>query len=389
MNPAIAVPAFDRPASLARLLASLAAAEVTSGTPLLISVDCPADERHAAANAAVLATARAFRWPHGPLEVVAQPAPLGLVGNVFYCGAAAETYGAVVLLEDDLLVSARVHAYARQALAAYAGDDRLAGLSLNTPWANGFTHQPFAPLLDDGDTYFLQLSTPQGQVYTAAQWQAFRAWTATAGPESGAAAVHDLLSALPADDWLGLKARYLAATGRFYVYPRESLTTNPGAPGTHFAQATAYFRVPLQEWRRDFRCQSFDEAAAVYDGFYELLPARLDRLTGRLRDYNYVVDLYATKPPPLLTADTVLTTRPCRRAEMTFGRDLWPLEANAIAGTPGRGINLARREDVLTDATATLAAQHANDAHFARYRRPGRRQRWWAALASRRYRRLL
>ncbi len=389
MTPAIAVPAFNRPASLARLLAALAAADVTPGTPLLISVDCPADERHAAANAAVLATARAFRWLHGPLEVIAQPTPLGLVGNVFYCGAAAETYGAVVLLEDDLLVSARFHAYARQALAAYGDDARLAGLSLNSPWANGFTHQPFVPLLDDGDTTFLQLSTPQGQVYTAAQWRAFREWVATAGPEEGAAAVHDLLAALPADDWLGLKARYLAATGRFYVYPRESLTTNPGTPGTHFARATAYFRVPMQELRRDFRFLSLDVAAAVYDGFYELLPARLDRLTDRLRDDNYVVDLYATKPPRLLTAGHVLTTRPCRRTEMTFGRDLWPLEANVIAGTPGRGINLARREDVLTDATATLAAQHANDVYFARSRPPGRRHRWRAALARWRYRRLL
>ena len=389
MIPAIAVPAFNRPASLARLLASLAAADVAQGTPLLIAVDCPADERHAAANAAVLDVARAFRWPHGPLEIIAQPAPLGLVGNVFACGAAAEVYGAVMLLEDDLLVSARCHAYARQALAAYAGDDRLAGLSLNSPWSNGFTHQPFAPLLDDGDTYFLQLSTPQGQVYTAAQWRAFREWKATAGPESGAAAVHDLLSALPADDWLGLKARYLAATGRFYVYPRESLTTNPGAPGTHFAQATAYFRVPMQELRRDFRFLSLDAAAAVYDGFYELLPARLDRLTDWLRGYDYAVDLYATKPPRLLTTDTVLTTRPCRRAELTFGRDLWPLEANVIAGTPGRGISLARHADVLTDATASLAAQHANDAYFARSRRPGRRQRWRAALAGWRYRRLL
>lgn len=389
MIPAIAVPAFNRPASLARLLAALAAADVAPGTPLLIAVDCPADERHAPANAAVLETARAFRWPHGPLEIVVQPAPLGLVGNVFFCGAAAEVYGAVVLLEDDLLVSARCHAYARQALAAYAADDRLAGLSLNSPWANGFTHQPFVPLLDDSDVYFLQLSTPQGQVYTAAQWRAFREWAATAGPNEGAAAVHDLLFALPADDWLGLKARYLAATGRFYVYPRESLTTNPGAPGTHFAHATPYFRVPMQALRRDFRFQPFDAAAAVYDGFYELLPSRLDRLTDRLCGYDYIVDLYATKPPRLLTADYVLTTRPCRRAEMTFGRDLWPVEANVIAGTPGRGISLARREDVLTGNMATLAAQHANDAYFVRSRPPGRRQRWRAAWAGWRYRRLL
>ena len=389
MNPAIAVPAFNRPASLARLLAALAAADVAPGTTLLIAVDCPADDRHAAANAEVLAAARAFRWPHGPLEIVAQPAPLGLVGNVFFCGAAAERFGAVVLLEDDLLVSARFHAYARQALAVYADDERLAGLSLNAPWFNGFTHQPFVPLLDDGDVFFLQLSTPHGQVYTAAQWAAFRRWLAAAAPDAGASAVHDLFHAFPADDWLSTKARYLADTGRLYVYPRESLTTNTGEPGTHFDRATAFFQVPLQQRRRDFRFLPLDEAVAVYDGFYELRPDRLDRLTDRLHGYEYDVDLYATKPARRLTADFILTTRPCRRAELTFGRALWPLEANVIASVPGRGIALARRVDVLTDDAATRAAQQANDDYFARYRRPGRRRQWRGALARWRYRGLL
>ncbi len=389
MNPAIAVPAFNRPASLERLLRSVAAADITAGTPLLISIDCLATESHATANAATRAVARAFRWPHGPLEIVVQPAPLGLVGNVFFCGAAAEVYGAAVLLEDDLLVSARFHAYSRQALAVYGDDGRLAGVSLNSPWSNGFTHQPFVPLLDDGDVYFLQLSTPQGQVYTAAQWAAFRAWLAAAGPETGAAGVHDLFAAFPADDWLGMKARYLVDTDRYYVYPRESLTTNYGEPGTHFTQTTNYFQVALQDRRRDFRCLPFDDAVSVYDGFYELLPERLNRVTDRLRGHDYVVDLYASKPARRLTAEYVLTTRPCRAAEMSFGRALWPLEANVIAGVPGRGISLARREDVLMSAGAALAAQHANDAYFARYRQPGRRRRWRAAWACRRYRRWL
>jgi hypothetical protein len=75
---------------------------------------------------------------------------------------------------------------------------------------------------------------------------------------------------------------------------------------------------------------------------------------------------------------------------MTFGRALWPPEANVIAGTPGRGISLARRADVLSDATAALAAQHANDA----YLRPppagrGDAGAGRAALARWRYRRLM
>lgn len=386
MNPAIAVPAFSRPRALGRLLDALVAADVAPGTPLLISVDRPRQARHAAGNAAVLDLARRFRWPHGPLEVVAQPDPLGLVSNVFFCGAAAMTYGAVVLLEDDLLVSARFHAYARQALAAYAAEPRLAGISLNTPWFNGFTQQPFIPLLDDGDVFFLQLSTPHGQVYTAAQWAAFAGWLATAAPDEGMAAVHDLFAAFPPDDWLGTKARYLASTGQYYVYPRESLTTAVGDAGTHFDRATAFFQTALQQRRRDFRFLTLDAATAVYDGFYELLPDRLDRLSDHLRGYRYDVDLYATKPARLLRAEYVLTTRPCRQAERTFGRALRPLEANVVGGIRGDGITLARRKDVATGALATSAAHYANDRYFARYRRPGRTRQLKAALAAWLYR---
>ena len=386
MNPAIAIPAFSRPASLQRLLDSIGAADIPRGTPLLISVDRTQEARHREGNAAVLDLVKRFRWPNGPLEVVVQPEPLGLVGNVFFCGAAALTYGAALVLEDDLIVSARFHAYARQALDACADDPRLAGISLNSPWFNGFTRQPFIPLLDDGDVFFLQLSTPQGQVYTAAQWAAFAAWLATATSETGRSLVHDLFSAFPPDDWLGTKARYLADTNRYYVYPRESLSTASGDAGTHFARATAFFQAPLQGRRRDFRFLRFDEATAVYDGFYELRPDRLDRLTDRLGGYVYDVDLYATKPGRQLRAETVLTTRPCRHPLLTFGRAQRPLEANVIAGAPGRGISLARREEVDMGPLAKRAARYANDRYFARYDHPGRISRLTGALANRLYR---
>lgn len=389
MNPAIAVPAYARPTSLERLLTSLVAADVPPDTTLLITVDCAGDERHHAGNRATLEVARQFNWPHGPKEVIAQPNPLGLVGNVHFCGQAAVKFGAVIVLEDDLVVSRRFHAYARQALEAYGAEPRLAGISLNSPWFNGLTLQPFIPLPDDGDVFFLQLSTPHGQAYTAEQWAAYSDWLASSPPQSGVDAIHPLLAALPSDDWLGAKARYLAHTDRYYVYPRESLTTNFGETGTHFDRPTDFFQVPLQHRRGAFRFLPLDSAAAVYDGYYELRPDRLNRLTDRLHGLSYEVDLYASKPFPALRAEYVLTTRPCRRAQMTFGRALRPLEANVIAGTPGRGITLARREDVMTGAMADLAAQSTNDRYFAHNRRTGWRYRLRAMIARRLYHRQL
>lgn len=389
MTPAIVIPTFSRPATLERLLSTLKAAHLPAGAPLVLVIDRAGDDRHRAGNAAVIELARRFDWPRGPKEIIVQPRPLGLVGNVFHAAGLAEQYDAVVLLEDDLVISPRFYDYACGALAAYGDDPRLAGIALNALWFNGFTHQPFIPLLDDGDTFFLQLSTPQGQVYTAAQWAAFRAWlteTEFPGRNSVSTATHDLFSTFPVDDWLHTKALYLAETNRYYVYPRESLTTNFGEPGTHFAESTALFQVPLQERRAHFRYQPFDEAVAVYDGFFELLPDRLNRLTDRLCGLSYDIDLYATKSARHLRADHVLTTRPVRAALATFAKAMRPLEANVIAGAPGRGIALARREDVHLGTLATLATQSDNDRYFARYRQPGRLHRLQAALARQLYR---
>ncbi len=389
MIPAIAIPAFSRPAALERLLTTLKAAHLPSGATLALVIDRAGDERRRAGNAAVIELARRFHWPHGPKEVIVQPRPLGLVGNVFHAAGLAEQYGAVILLEDDLVVSARFYDYACGALAAYGDDPRLAGIALNALWFNGFTHQPFIPLLDDGDTFFLQLSTPQGQVYTAAQWASFKAWsleTEFLRRNSVSAPIHDLFTAFPTDDWLHTKALYLADTNRYYVYPRESLTTNFGEPGTHFAGRTALFQVPMQERRARFRYQPFDETVAVYDGFFELLPDRLNRLTDSLRGLSYDVDLYATKSAHHLRADHVLTTRPTRAALATFAKAMRPLESNVIANVAGRGIALARREDVHLGQWATLAAQYDNDLYFAHRRQPSRLRRLPAALAHRLHR---
>jgi hypothetical protein len=366
MIPTIAIPAYNRPAALARLLGSLAAADVAPGTPLVIAIDRRVDNRRPArdrligrrarldaraANAEVLSLARGFHWPHGPKEVVVHAEHQGLVRNVTYCGGLAVEMGAVVLLEDDLFVSPRFHAYAQQALAAYGDDPRLAGVSLNTLGFNGFTGRPFVPLADDGDVYGMQLSTPQGQLYTAAQWAAYAEWLAVNDPVATAAdGVHELFTTFPPDDWLATKAKYLAATNRYYIYPRESLTTNFGETGTHFARTTARFQTPLQSYRRRFRLPPFDEARAVYDGFYELLPDRLARLTNRLRGLDYDVDLNASKAAHQLRAPYTLTTRACRRPLAMFATAMQPLEANVIYGIPPRAgekvICLAARGNV-------------------------------------------
>jgi hypothetical protein len=365
--PAIVIPTYARAHALERLLAGLSLAAIPPGVTLVFSVD-PLPEGSGNARA-VRRLADDFVWPQGEKRVIVHDRHLGLVGNIAFCGELSTEFGAIVLLEEDLVVAPQFYAFAVAALRCYGDDPRIAGISLNQQWFNGFTLQPFIPLPDAFDAYFLQLATPQGQVYTAAQWQRFADWWAEMPPRA-LEAVHDSFSRFPPSDWLAANASYLAETDRYYVYPRESLTTNFGDKGTHLRQQTAMFQVPLRLGHRDLCLGTLDASVAVYDAFFELLPDRLNRLTGALRDFDYDVDLYACKSARHLRAPFVLTTRRGRRPLKTFGRAQLPLEANVIDGVPGTGLTLYRREDVDTGRMAALAARQHNDLAFARGRRP-------------------
>lgn len=373
MLPTLVIPAYNRPQSLQRLLHSLQQADYPGPTRLVIVIDGGGEH-----ETAVTHVAHQFQWRHGRKDIIHQRQNIGLIGNVFFCGDLSARYDSIILLEDDLAVSPMFYRYAQQALSAHADDERVAGISLNALWFNGFTHQRFEPLLDDGDTFCAQIAWYQGQAYTAAQWQHFRTWCTTADwtvhPADG---LHPLFSRFPRTDWFPVKTKFLVQTGRFYVFPRESLTTNFGDAGTHFTHATRFFQVPLQTRRRDFRFLPLAESDAVYDTFHELLPDRLLRLAPHLEGAPFDVDLNATKAPDQLRHDHVLTTRPSRAPLQRFGQLMRPPEANVIAQVPGSDIVLSRVADVDYGRVATWRT-HARNAVYANHGRRSTLRNWLA-----------
>ncbi len=371
--PAIIVNAYNRPASLARLLESLSRARIPSGTRLVISIDGGGDPQ-------VVQIAQAFPWIPGPKEVLPRPQNLGLVGHFLACGALTRRFGDIVYLEDDLAVSRSFFAFASQALDAYREERRIAGISLNRLWFNGYTQHPFFPLPDAADVFFAAIYWYQGQAYTARMWADFETWWQTKPARTPGTGLHPLLLPHPRweNDFFPDAMHYLANTGRFFAFPRESHTTHFGDPGTHFPRQTGFFHTPLQHHKDTFALGSLDEAPAVYDGFYELLP---DRLQHSLPGLDFDVDLNGTRPADALQKPYVLTTRPVRSAERTFALALRPPELNVLDAVPGTGIALARRENVRMDRLAALLTQ----ARLHRYHHPndtGLRRRLLLRLAS-------
>ena len=373
MKPAIVVVAYNRPEALRRLLASLAALQGALDVPLVISIDAGGEQFEQ-----VLAASERFEWLLGEKRVVVRERPYGLINHVFACGDLVDEFGAIILLEDDLVVSPMAYRYAADALDFYADDPQIAGISLNTLWFQGITHEPFSPYPDDGDVFFMQIAWFQGQAYTQKQWSAFRAWRETAVPQIlPTDKMHELFHTFPTTDWFPLKTKYLVQTDRFYVFPRESLSTNFGDSGTH-VRGTSFFQVPLQTRRSTFNFQPLAEAVAVYDSFQEMLPERVNRLTDRFAAYDFTVDLHGTRSLANIPTKFVLTTQEVRQPLATFGLEMRPFLANVIHNQPGTGISFGRTADLDQSWQARLRAQSRRHAYFSR-RHVGLRQRlkWW------------
>ena len=376
MKPGIVVVAYNRPIALRRLLQSLQSLVILPGeatVPLVISIDAGGDQ-----VAQVLAVAEQFAWTFGEKRIIVRERPYGLVKHVFACGDLVDEFGAIILLEDDLVVSPMAYRYAADALDFYADDPQIAGISLNALWFHGITHEPFTPYLDNGDVFFMQIAWFQGQVYTQKQWAAFRRWRETAVPTITVAdRMHELFQTFPATDWFPLKTKYLVQTDRFYVFPRESLSTNFGDSGTH-VRGTSFFQVPLQTRRANFRFQSLTGSVAVYDSFQEMLPERVNRLTDQFVGYDFTMDLHGTRSLTNIPTEFVLTTQAMRQPLVTFGLEQRPLIANVINQQPGTGISFGRTANLDQSWRARLRTESRRHGYFTR-RRVGLRQRlkWW------------
>lgn len=340
-RPAIVVAAYKRAHSLSRLLSSIAKGHFPAGPVTLhISID-------KGPSADVRQVAEEFEWPHGPKFVDEQVENLGLKAHLLHCGSLAKQYGNIILLEDDLFVAPAFYKYACEALAEFASDDRIAGISLYHYEAAESCRLPFRPVETGHSCYFMQWTSSWGQAWTAQQWGAFEAWL---GGGAGEERVEKWLPAFvrnwESGSWKRLHIAFLRATGRYFVYPRASLSTHFGEPGTHSVLRGAD-QTPLLTGLPDWSWEGLDESTAVYDAWFELQPECLVRMQPDLEGLDFDVDLYGAKEKEALGHDLVLTSRkPMGNAMRSWAMDLLPPIANVLQGLEGKGIYLLKKEEV-------------------------------------------
>jgi glycosyltransferase involved in cell wall biosynthesis len=338
-NIPIVVAAYNRPESLTRLLSSLQKAAYPAPVKLILSIDGNGPKE-------VVKAAETFHWPHGEKQIIRHKTNLGLRRHILSCGDLSSDYDGIILLEDDLYVSPWFYHYARLAMNFYHDDDTLAGVAL---YAHGFNETawlPFTPLSDGSDVFFLQIPCSWGQCWTRRQWTLFRQWLDQKGEGYAVTqpGLPENIAAWPEASWKKYFTAYMIEHNLFFVYPRQSYTTNFHDKGVN-SKGQEFFQAPLQYGEKLPHFVKPTDSRAVYDAFCEMVPDCLNKMTADLKGYDYAVDLYGAKALSHISSEYLLTSKPSREAILSFGRKLHPIEANIIEKIAGTRLFLTRTRD--------------------------------------------
>ena len=328
-NPVIAIPAFNRPESLQRLLSSLDAS-IHDGRPeLVISLEGGAPAETGAIARRFAGSCQGFN-----VQVREQSRRIGLREHILSLGDLALEHGSVVVVEDDLFLDPQAYRFAQASLGAYADDPRVAGHALYSPRFHEFARLTFEPLANGFSTYCMELPCSWGQAWSGEQWGAFRDWLKTASEDKLAAddRLPRSIRQWPESSWKKLFAHYLVDTGRVFTYPYQSYSTNFTSPsGTHTTASSHLLQVPMADPARGADAWTFvppGDGRVMYDAYMEPAGSFVHDALG-LPEGEVEIDLYGTKPLALLKRKPlVLTSRRVSRAVRRFPMLMRPIEQN-------------------------------------------------------------
>ena len=236
---AILVVAYNRTDGFIRLLNSLANASYSENVDLIISIDYSGTRD-------VLDIAKDFAWLYGDKIIREFESRQGLRKHILSCGNYLSKYQAIVVLEDDLIVSPAFFEYTVQTIERYYEEKRIAGISLYSFSINVNINKPFIPQRNQYDVYYQQLAQSWGQIWLKKQWKEFMEWYNQIEDTSFNC---DLLprniSQWPASSWLKYHDLYCVMNDKFFVYPYVSLTSCFSEKGEHALENKNAYQVPM------------------------------------------------------------------------------------------------------------------------------------------------
>ncbi len=324
----IIVLGFERLYSIQRLLYSLVQAgkawNSNKPIPLIISLDFGniPEVEHFCSN---------FFSKYFICSVRLHEKKLGVDEHNLWAMAQSENSQAVMVLEDDMMVSPSLFHYTAAALGFFSNDGNIAGISLYNYMRNEACNYPFWKRMDGNDCYFYQKASSRGLVITKQQWIDFK----NIEKEGNIPDLPAQVKRWPNEVWEKKFNTYLVLTGKFWAYPQISYTTNFGEIGVHVKNSI--FRHAFQSAMQNgvqtqFKFTHSHKSSAVYDAYGE--PAYITGYSNQeitsdifgIRDLNHIKTKY------------VLTSRYCTNSVEGYALDLIPAELNIEANLRGHDL---------------------------------------------------
>ncbi len=339
MKPAIVAVGYNRPNDLVRLLESVNRATYPDeDVTLVISLDKASNE------AEVVAAAEKFEWKHGEKIIRTFPERQGLRKHVIQCGDLTEKYGAVIILEDDLLVSPNFYRYTQQALEFYGDNPKIAGISLYTHEFNGYARKHFTPIADEYDAFLGQIGVSWGQCWTEYTWKRFKKWYLE--HEDKLQENFDIpyvINRWSAQSWGKYYTYYIVENDLYYVFARNALTTNYSDAGQHVRVPDNTYQVRLlQSDKKDYKFPKFEDALR-YDIFFENMKLA-ECFPEEIRKDGICIDLSGLERHKYKQRYILSTRALPYKVIKSYGLQLRPADMNIIYDIPGDEIRLYDRE---------------------------------------------
>lgn len=329
----IVVIAYNRDYSLNRLLESLNKAHYDDKVDLFISID-------KSDNPKVIQVATEFKWEYGDKNIIKHEEQLGLKNHILNAGDLVYEYDAIIMLEDDLIVSKSFYKYARESVEFYKSDTNIGGISLYTYGISEFAdYRTFIPLQDEADVYFMNVPSSWGQIWTKNQWKSFKEWfhSGKYNERSYKGVIPDFALSWGESSWKKYFYMYIAENKKYIVYPRIALSTNMADVGTHHkTKSTAHQSILMGCFNRKYVFKKLDESKSVYDAHFENI--KLEEyleLDGKL-----TVDYYGTKKDYSNTKYLLSTNDMDYKVVKKWSLSLKPYELNVIYNIEGEGLYL-------------------------------------------------
>lgn len=354
---AIVAVGYNRPESMSNLLRSLTLADYGEDiVDLVISIDKGPKQSE------VKKVAEACNWSHGEKCIRAFQEKQGLRKHILQCGDLTEKYDAVVVLEDDLLVSKAFYKYVKNAVRYYGENSEIAGISLYSYAVNEFSYSvynhlfvPFLPAYNGYDTFAMQVAQSWGQCWTKRMWKDFRNWEyADAEKLPKGNYMPECVFGWGASSWKKNFMAYLTKTDKYFIYPYHSYSTNCSEAGTHRDTATSDFQVALVENQDRWNFAPL-ENCVKYDVFFERMG--LNGVLGHETKRNVCMDLYGLRTE-YNDADIVISRNSLPyKVIREIGLNFRPMECNWLNNSSGKGLYVY---DLHTDCNPP----HQNNEHL-------------------------